>query len=145
MEFVEGTDLGKYVRAASGGTTLVRIPVRFLQINHEAVLWGAPLEVFCEIAIDVRNSSRFPFTFFFGLTNGWIGPTPICGAWTTILVVVIREPPRPTAEDRRLTNGRPRKAKNQSSPNQFAALAKVNSRRSISTAATPPQPTRTTA
>jgi neutral ceramidase len=73
-------DLGKYVRAASGGTTLVRIPVRFLQINHEAVLWGAPLEVFCEIAIDVRNSSRFPFTFFFGLTNGWIGYLPIATA-----------------------------------------------------------------
>src|SRR5262249_49307251 len=63
-------DLSKYVRSASGGTTLVRIPVRFLQINHEAVLWGAPLELFCEIAMDVRNSSRFPYTLFFGLTNG---------------------------------------------------------------------------
>ena len=69
-------DLGKYIRTASGGTTLVRIPVRFLQINHDAVLWGAPLELFCEIAMDVRHSSRFPFTFYFGLTNGWIGYLP---------------------------------------------------------------------
>jgi len=73
-------DLGKYVRTTSGGTTLVRIPVRFLQINHETVVWGAPLEMFCEIAIDVRNRSRFPFTFFFGLTNGWIGYLPIATA-----------------------------------------------------------------
>ncbi len=69
-------DLGKYARTASGGTTLVRIPVRFLQINHDAVIWGAPLELFCEIAMDVRNSSRFPYTFFFGLTDGWIGYLP---------------------------------------------------------------------
>ena len=69
-------DLGKYTRTADGGTQLVRIPVRFLQINHETVLWGAPLEMFCEIALDVRNSSRFPYTFFFGLTNGWIGYLP---------------------------------------------------------------------
>jgi neutral ceramidase len=70
------SDLGRYMRQADGGTTLVRIPVRFLQINHDAVLWGAPLELFCEIAMDVRNSSRFPYTFYFGLTNGWLGYLP---------------------------------------------------------------------
>ena len=69
-------ELGKYTRTAAGGTPLVRIPIRFLQINHDTVLWGAPLEMFCEIAMDVRNSSRFPYTFFFGLTNGWIGYLP---------------------------------------------------------------------
>ena len=26
--------------------------------------------------MDVRNSSRYPYTFFFGLTNGWIGYLP---------------------------------------------------------------------
>jgi len=69
-------ELGKYTRTASGGTTLVRIPVRFLQINHDTVLWGAPLEMFCEIAMDVRAVSRYPHTFYFGLTNGWIGYLP---------------------------------------------------------------------
>jgi len=69
-------DLGQYVRTPVASAPLVRIPVRFLQINHEAVLWGAPLEMFCEIAMDVRNSSRYPYTFFFGLTNGWLGYLP---------------------------------------------------------------------
>lgn len=68
--------LGKYIRTTPGGVTLIRIPVRFLQINHEAVLWGAPLELFCQIAMDVRNRSRFPFTFYFGLLDGWLGYLP---------------------------------------------------------------------
>jgi len=70
------SELKKYEHVTSGGTSLVRIPVKFLEINHEAVLWGAPLEMFCEIAIDVRSQSRFPYTFYFGLTNGWIGYMP---------------------------------------------------------------------
>ena len=69
-------ELGEYVRAAPGGVTLVRIPVRFLQINREAVLWGAPLELFCQVAMDVRDRSRFPFTFYFGLLDGWLGYLP---------------------------------------------------------------------
>ena len=40
--------LAKYLRTAPGGSTLVRIPIRFLQINRETVIWGAPLEMFCE-------------------------------------------------------------------------------------------------
>jgi len=73
--------LAAYVRTAPGGASLVRIPVRFLQINHEAVLWGAPLELFCQVAIDVRNSSRFPFTYYFGLSNGWLGYLPTAEAF----------------------------------------------------------------
>jgi neutral ceramidase len=69
-------ELGKYVRTPPGGTTLVRIPVQFLQINQEVVLWGAPLELFCQVATDVRNASRFPFTFYAGLLNGWFGYLP---------------------------------------------------------------------
>ena len=69
-------ELGKYIRTAPGGITLVRIPVLFLEINREAVLWGAPLELFSQVAMDVRNSSRFPFTFYFGLLNGWLGYLP---------------------------------------------------------------------
>jgi hypothetical protein len=73
-------DLGSYIRTAPGGTTLVRIPVRFLQINHEAVIWGAPLEMFCQIAMDVRSKSRFPFTYYYGLLNGWLGYLPTAQA-----------------------------------------------------------------
>jgi neutral ceramidase len=69
-------DLKKYIRTPSGGVMLVRIPVQFLQINREVVLWGAPLELFSQIATDVRNNSRFPFTFYVGLLNGWLGYLP---------------------------------------------------------------------
>jgi len=70
------SELPKYEHVTSNGVSLVRIPVRFLQINHETVLWGAPLEMFCEISMAVRSQSRFPFTFYFGLTNGWVGYMP---------------------------------------------------------------------
>jgi hypothetical protein len=69
-------ELRNYARTAPDGTTLIRIPVRFLQINQEAVLWGSPLELFCEIAMDVRRHSRFPYTFFFGLLNGTMDYLP---------------------------------------------------------------------
>lgn len=70
------TQLGKYIRTPPGGPALVRIPVHFLQINREVVIWGAPLELFSQIAMDVRSTSRFPFTFYFGLLNGWLGYMP---------------------------------------------------------------------
>jgi hypothetical protein len=54
--------------------------VHFLEINHEVVLWGAPVELFCKIAVDVRNQSRFPFTFYFGILNGWLGYLPTAEA-----------------------------------------------------------------
>jgi neutral ceramidase len=69
-------ELAKYARSQNGGTTLLRIPVQFLQINHDALLWGGPLELFCEIAIDIRSHSRFPFTFYAGVLNGWLGYLP---------------------------------------------------------------------
>src|SRR5215467_12236865 len=34
---------------------LVRLPVRFLRIN-DTLIWAAPVELFCEMAISVRNS-----------------------------------------------------------------------------------------
>ena len=72
--------LAGYARSAPAGGTLVRIPVKFLEINHEAVLWGAPVELFCKIAVDVRNVSRFPFTFYYGLLDGWLGYLPTAEA-----------------------------------------------------------------
>ena len=59
-------ELKNYTRTLPGGAFMVRIPVRFLQINRDTVLWGAPLEMFCEIATDVRNRSPYPFTFYVG-------------------------------------------------------------------------------
>src|SRR5262249_17285927 len=40
-------DLGDYLRVNSGGSTVVRVPVRFLKINDEIAVWAAPLELFC--------------------------------------------------------------------------------------------------
>lgn len=69
-------DLGAYTRTTSDGRILVKLPVRFLSINSDAVLWAAPLELFCEIAINVRQQSPFQNTFFFGYSNGWLGYLP---------------------------------------------------------------------
>jgi hypothetical protein len=69
-------DLGNYLRTTSAGATMVRLPVRFLRINNDIAVWAAPLELFCEIAIAVRNQSPFPFTFYFGYCNGWLGYLP---------------------------------------------------------------------
>ena len=52
------------------GQELVRIPVYFLRINLDTLIWGAPLELFCEIAMNIRANSSYPNTFYFGLTNG---------------------------------------------------------------------------
>ena len=52
-----------------------RVPVRFLRIN-DTLIWAAPVELFCEIAIAVRNQSPFAHTFYFGYTNGWFGYLP---------------------------------------------------------------------
>lgn len=57
-----------------------RVPVRFLRIN-DAVIWAAPVELFCEIAIAVRNQSPFSHTFYFGYTNGWLGYLPTSQAF----------------------------------------------------------------
>ena len=52
------------------GQELVRIPVYFLRINLDTLIWGAPLELFCEIAMNIRANSSYKNTFYFGLTNG---------------------------------------------------------------------------
>lgn len=72
--------LKTYLRNSPDGATLLRVPVHFLEINREAVLWGAPVEMFCKIAVDVRTQSRFPFTFYFGLLDGWFGYLPTAEA-----------------------------------------------------------------
>ena len=69
-------ELAQYLRVTDTGASLVRVPVRFLKINRDLVIWSAPVELFCEIAINVRNNSPFPYTFFAGYTNGFLGYLP---------------------------------------------------------------------
>jgi neutral ceramidase len=68
-------ELAAYSRVDSSGKRLVRLPVRSL-ILGDTVVWAAPVELFCEIAMDVRNHSPFSRTFYFGYTNGWFGYLP---------------------------------------------------------------------
>jgi neutral ceramidase len=56
------------------------VPVRFLRIN-DTLIWAAPVELFCEMAIAVRNQSPFAHTFYFGYTNGWFGYLPTAQAF----------------------------------------------------------------
>ncbi len=69
-------ELSNYIRDTSTGETVVRLPVRFLRINSDIAIWAAPLELFCEIAMEVRSRSPFPYTFYFGYCNGWLGYLP---------------------------------------------------------------------
>ena len=68
-------ELATYARAGAGGRPMVRLPVRFLRLN-DAVIWSAPIELFCEVAIAVRDRSPFPYTFYYGYTGGWFGYLP---------------------------------------------------------------------
>ena len=40
--------------------------------GHE-ILWSAPVELFCEISMNVRDHSPYLHTFYFGYSNGWLG------------------------------------------------------------------------
>lgn len=53
----------------------IRLPLRFVAINETAI-WSAPVEMFCEIAMNIREKSAFKQTFYFGYTNGWFGYLP---------------------------------------------------------------------
>jgi neutral ceramidase len=66
--------------AGSGDTATVRLPVRFVALN-DTVIWSAPVEMFCEMAMDVRDRSPFSRTFYFGYTNGWFGYMPTAKAF----------------------------------------------------------------
>jgi neutral ceramidase len=66
-------DFGNYTRTTNTGINMVRLPVRFLKINEDIAIWSAPVELFCEISNEIRDKSPFPYTFYFGYTNGWLG------------------------------------------------------------------------
>jgi hypothetical protein len=67
-------ELAAYAGTA-GGRPTVKLPARFLRIN-DTIVWSLPVEMFCEIAVNVRNHSPFPHTFYFGYTNGSFGYLP---------------------------------------------------------------------
>jgi neutral ceramidase len=67
------SDLANYTRTTKAGVNMIKLPVRFLKINDDVAIWSAPLELFCEISNEVRDRSPFPYTFYFGYTNGWLG------------------------------------------------------------------------
>lgn len=75
------SDLNKYTKTTKTGINMVRLPVRFLKINEDIAIWSAPVELFCEVSNAVRERSPFPYTFYFGYTNGWFGYLPTASAW----------------------------------------------------------------
>jgi hypothetical protein len=62
--------VAEYSSDSADGTHQVRVPVYSLIINRDTVIWAAPLELFSEIAMNIRADSPFAHTFYFGLTNG---------------------------------------------------------------------------
>jgi len=65
---------------ASPDRARVRLPLRFVAIN-DTVMWAAPVEMFCEISMNLRDGSPFKRTFYFGYTNGWFGYLPTAKAF----------------------------------------------------------------
>ncbi len=74
-------DFGSYTRTTNSGEKLVLLPIRFLKINDDIAIWSAPLELFCEISNEIRDRSPFPYTFYFGYTNGSMGYMPTEAEW----------------------------------------------------------------
>lgn len=66
--------------AAPDGRPVVRLPIRLMRIN-DTLIWSAPVELFCEIAMDVAARSPFARTMYFGYTNGWFGYLPTAAAF----------------------------------------------------------------
>lgn len=74
-------ELDRFEEATSSGDPLVKLPVSYLQINDDIMIWSAPVELFCQIAMNIRNQSPFRHTFYFGYTNGFFGYLPIAEAF----------------------------------------------------------------
>ena len=69
-------ELKDYLRVSGDGKETLLVPLRFLRINDEIVIWSAPLELFCEISNEIRASSPFSHTFYAGYTNGTFAYLP---------------------------------------------------------------------
>jgi neutral ceramidase len=64
--------LNRYTRKVNGNE-FVQMPIRFLRINQDIAIWSAPVELFCEISNEIREKSPYPYTFYYGYTNGSLG------------------------------------------------------------------------
>ncbi len=69
-------ELADYLKVRDDGTANVRVPIRLLRIDKDTAIWGAPVELFAEIALNMRAKSPFRHTFYYGLTNGCLGYLP---------------------------------------------------------------------
>jgi neutral ceramidase len=74
-------DLSDYTRTTTTGMELVKLPIGFLKIDEDVAIWSAPVEMFCDISNKIRNRSPFPYTFYYGYTNGSLGYLPAAYAW----------------------------------------------------------------
>jgi hypothetical protein len=74
-------DMGTYSRTSKDGVNMVKLPIRFFRINDDVAIWSAPVELFCEISNEIRDRSPFPYTFYYGYTNGWLGYLPTESQW----------------------------------------------------------------
>ncbi|WP_375582401.1 neutral/alkaline non-lysosomal ceramidase N-terminal domain-containing protein [Cyclobacterium xiamenense] len=74
-------DLAAYAELDAQGKPQIRLPVRFLKINQSLAIWSAPLELFCELSNEVREESPFPYTYYYGYSNGWLGYLPTAAAY----------------------------------------------------------------
>jgi hypothetical protein len=63
-------ELKNYLRVSPPGHEQLQVPIRLLRINDDIAIWSAPMELFCEISNEIRDRSPFPYTFYFGYTNG---------------------------------------------------------------------------
>ncbi len=63
-------ELKDYLRVSKDGAETLLVPVRFLRINEDTVVWSAPMELFCEVSNEIRDRSPFANTLYFGYTNG---------------------------------------------------------------------------
>ena len=73
--------LADYHRVTEFGNSVVRLPMRFLKIGEEVLIWALPVELFAQIALAVRQQSPYPHTFFFGYCNGLWGYLPTAQAF----------------------------------------------------------------
>ena len=75
------SDYCKYTRTTNTGVNLVRLPIRFLKINEDIMIWSSPVELFCEISNGIRDHSPFQYTFYYGYTNGTFAYMPTEAEW----------------------------------------------------------------
>ncbi len=60
---------------------MIRLPILSLKVNQDIAIWSTLNYLFWEISNDIHEHSPFPYTFYFGYTNGWLGYLPTAAEW----------------------------------------------------------------